>query len=144
MLRSIKYAQYSITRMVIIRIKKTFPIIRQRKVEIKSKIKRILIPLHSPAFGRHVYCFGNANRHGDHVMVRDVIHCSRFFQNWRSPGLIIYIPYFEKFCVRLCYLKMWPFLLGPLAHQVYSEPQNYEVKEQCKNMWSKDCLLVKY
>ena len=33
--------------------KTIFPIIRQRKVEI-SKLKRILLPLHSPAFGRHV------------------------------------------------------------------------------------------
>ena len=34
--------------------KTIFPITRQRKVEIKSKIKRILIPLHSPALGRQV------------------------------------------------------------------------------------------
>ena len=26
---------------------------------------------------------------GDHVMVRDVIYCSRFFQNWHSPELFI-------------------------------------------------------
>ena len=25
---------------------------------------------------------------GDHVMVRDVIYCSRFFQNWHSPELV--------------------------------------------------------
>ena len=34
--------------------KTTFPIIGQRKVKMKSKIKRILLPLHSPAFGRLV------------------------------------------------------------------------------------------
>ena len=29
-------------------------------------------------------------------MVRDVIHCSRFFQNWRSPGLI---KIFWRICI---------------------------------------------
>ena len=27
---------------------------------------------------------------GDHVMVRDVIYCSRFFQNWHSPELLMF------------------------------------------------------
>ena len=42
------YAQYSITRMVIIRIP-SFPIIGHRKVEIKANT----LPRYSPAFGRH-------------------------------------------------------------------------------------------
>ena len=32
--------------------------------------------------------FQNDHRHGDHVMVGDVYHCFRFFQNWHTPELI--------------------------------------------------------
>ena len=31
--------------------------------------------------------FENDHRHGDHVMVGDVGHCFRFFQNWHTPEL---------------------------------------------------------
>ena len=36
---------------------------------------------------RHFVCFENDHRHGDHVMVGDVDHCFRFFQNWHTPEL---------------------------------------------------------
>ena len=37
---------------------------------------------------RHFVCFENDHRHGDHVMVGDVDHCFRFFQNWHTPELV--------------------------------------------------------
>ena len=37
---------------------------------------------------RHFVCFENDYRHGDHVMVGDVDHCFRFFQNWHTPELV--------------------------------------------------------
>ena len=37
---------------------------------------------------RHFVCFENGHRHGDHVMVGDVDHCFRFFQNWHTPELL--------------------------------------------------------
>ena len=36
---------------------------------------------------RHFVCFENDHRHGDHIMVADVHHCFRFFQNWHTPEL---------------------------------------------------------
>ena len=77
--------------MVIIRIP-SFPIIGHRKVEIKAKLKRILYPDIPP---RSATIFNVLKMliamviDGDHVMVRDVIYCSRFFQNWHSPELFI-------------------------------------------------------
>ena len=38
---------------------------------------------------RHFVCFENDHCHGDHVMVGDVDHCFRFFQNWHTPELFI-------------------------------------------------------
>ena len=35
--------------------------------------------------------FENDHRHGDHVMVGDVDHCFRFFQNWHTPELVNYV-----------------------------------------------------
>ena len=68
--------------------KTNFPMIRQRKVEMKSKIKRIHLPLHSP----HSAAMFNVLK----MLIAMVIMlwfvtksiCSPFFQNWRSPGLI--------------------------------------------------------
>ena len=73
--------------MVIIRIP-SFPIIGHRKVEIKAKLKRILypdIPPRSAAIFNVLKMLIAMVIDGDHVMVRDVIYCSRFFQNWHSP-----------------------------------------------------------
>ena len=35
--------------------------------------------------------FQNDHRHGDHVMVGDVDHCFRFFQNCHTPKLLFAI-----------------------------------------------------
>ena len=75
--------------MVIIRIP-SVPIIGHRKVEIKAKLKRILypdIPPRSAAILNVLKMLIAMVIDGDHVMVRDVIYCSRFFQNWHSPEL---------------------------------------------------------
>ena len=76
--------------MGIIRIP-SFPIIGHRKVGMKAKLKRILYPDISP---RSAAIFNVLKMliamviDGDHVMVRDVIYGSRFFQNWHSPELM--------------------------------------------------------
>lgn len=57
----------------------TFPIIKHRKVEIyESQIKANTFTL-ILAFGRYLgsFFFESAHRHGDSVLVRDVIHRSR-------------------------------------------------------------------
>ena len=77
--------------MVIIRIP-YFLIIGHRKVEMKAKLRRILypgIPPHSAAIFNVLKMLIAMVIDGDYVMDRDVIYCSRFFQNWHSPELPI-------------------------------------------------------
>ena len=45
---------------------------------------------------RHFVCFENHHRCGDHVMVGDVDHCFRFFQNWHTPKLYNDAPYYKR------------------------------------------------
>ena len=62
------------------------------KAEMKAKLKRILypdIPLLSAAIFNVLKMLIAMVIDSDHVMVRDVIYFSRFFQNWLSTRLII-------------------------------------------------------
>ena len=74
--------------MVIIRTP-SFPIIGHRIVEMKAKLNFNYadIPPPSAAIFNVLITLIAMVIDGDHVMVRDVIYCSRFFQNWHSTGL---------------------------------------------------------
>ena len=77
--------------MDIIRIP-SFLIIGHRKVEMKAKLKQVLypdIPSRSATIFNVLKMLIALVINGDYVMVRDVIYCFRFFQNWHSPELII-------------------------------------------------------
>ena len=69
----------------------SFLITGHRKVEMKAKLRRILypdIPPRSAAIFNVLKMLIAMVIDGDYVMVRDVIYCSRFFQNWHSPELV--------------------------------------------------------
>ena len=71
----------------------------------------------------------NGHRHGDHVMVGDVDHCFRFFQNWHTPerwnigfsGLILFAKMTQASSRQRCFELAIPALASPCS---------YEVKEQ--------------
>ena len=72
---------------------------------MKAKLRRILypdIPPRSAAIFNVLKMLIAMVIDGDYVMVRDVIYCSRFFQNWHSPELI-YVDryYFSAFIDKL-------------------------------------------
>ena len=60
---------------------------RQIKGSIKQGINENYGQYSFLSLVRHFVCFENDHRHGDHVMVGDVDHWFRFFQNWHTPEL---------------------------------------------------------
>ena len=98
--------------MVIIRIP-FFLIIGHRKVEMKAKLRRILyhdIPPRSAAIFNVLKMLIAMVIDGDYVMVRDVIYCSRFFQNWHSPELITVLPTISKILEKAVYVQLYAYL----------------------------------
>ena len=58
---------------------------------MKAKLRRVLYPA---AIFNVLKMLIAMVIDGDYVMVRDVIYCSRFFQNWHSPELIYVDRYY--------------------------------------------------
>ena len=81
---------------------------RQIKGSIKQGINENYGQYSFLSLVRHFVCFENDHRHGYHVMVGDVDHWFRFFQNWHTPELCKLL--FSSFnlqlfrCSRCCHL----------------------------------------